>query len=95
MTDHRDLEGLYALVTGATSGIRRAIAEALVRHGGEVIVHGRNAGTQPGRWSMPSPPGAQQNLPDAQLILYPGFGHGAPSRYPESFVTQAPLFLDG
>jgi hypothetical protein len=44
---------------------------------------------------MPSPPGAQQNLPGAQLIFYPGFGHGAPSRYAKSFVTQARLFLDG
>jgi len=37
----------------------------------------------------------QQNLPDAQLILYPGSGHGAHFQYPESFATQARLFLDG
>jgi NAD(P)-dependent dehydrogenase (short-subunit alcohol dehydrogenase family) len=37
------LEGLTALVTGATSGIGRGIAEELGRQGAEVIVHGRDA----------------------------------------------------
>jgi NAD(P)-dependent dehydrogenase (short-subunit alcohol dehydrogenase family) len=40
----RDLEGVSALVTGATSGIGRAAAEELARYGAEVIVHGRDAG---------------------------------------------------
>jgi NAD(P)-dependent dehydrogenase (short-subunit alcohol dehydrogenase family) len=44
MCEQRDLEGLSALVTGATSGIGRAAAEELARHGAEVIVHGRDAG---------------------------------------------------
>ena len=43
MNGHRDLEGLTALVTGATSGIGQAVAEELARHGAEVIVHGRDA----------------------------------------------------
>src|SRR5690242_4972456 len=43
MNEHRDLEGISALVTGATSGIGRAAAEELGRHGAEVIVHGRDA----------------------------------------------------
>src|ERR1700688_4271922 len=43
MNGQRDLEGLGALVTGATSGIGRAVAEELGRHGAEVIVHGRDA----------------------------------------------------
>jgi NAD(P)-dependent dehydrogenase (short-subunit alcohol dehydrogenase family) len=42
MNAQRDLEGLSALVTGATSGIGRAAAEELARHGAEVVVHGRD-----------------------------------------------------
>jgi NAD(P)-dependent dehydrogenase (short-subunit alcohol dehydrogenase family) len=42
MSDQRDLEGLSALVTGATSGIGRAAAEELGRRGAEVVVHGRD-----------------------------------------------------
>src|ERR1700730_7866647 len=43
MNEQRDLEGVRALVTGATSGIGKAAAEELARHGAEVIVHGRDA----------------------------------------------------
>jgi NAD(P)-dependent dehydrogenase (short-subunit alcohol dehydrogenase family) len=43
MSGQRDLEGLSALVTGATSGIGKAAAEELARHGAEMIVHGRDA----------------------------------------------------
>ena len=39
----QNLQGLKALVTGATSGIGRAIALQLGRDGAEVIVHGRDA----------------------------------------------------
>jgi len=39
-----DLQGQRALVTGATSGIGRAIAVQLGRMGAEVLVHGRDAG---------------------------------------------------
>src|SRR3954454_9717183 len=38
-----DLEGQRALVTGATSGIGRAIALQLARDGAEVVIHGRDA----------------------------------------------------
>ena len=39
---HEDLKGQRALVTGATSGIGRAIAIELAHSGAEVVVHGRD-----------------------------------------------------
>jgi NAD(P)-dependent dehydrogenase (short-subunit alcohol dehydrogenase family) len=47
-TQKCDLAGLKALVTGATSGLGRAIAFQLAKDGAEVIVHGRDGarGTQ-------------------------------------------------
>jgi pimeloyl-ACP methyl ester carboxylesterase len=35
----------------------------------------------------------QQNLPNAQLILYPDANHGSFYQYPELFVSQADHFL--
>jgi NAD(P)-dependent dehydrogenase (short-subunit alcohol dehydrogenase family) len=44
MEGTRDLDGLTALVTGATSGLGRAAAAELAGRGATVIVHGRDAG---------------------------------------------------
>jgi pimeloyl-ACP methyl ester carboxylesterase len=36
----------------------------------------------------------QQNLPNAQLILYPDANHGSLYQYPELFVRHVLMFLE-
>jgi pimeloyl-ACP methyl ester carboxylesterase len=35
-----------------------------------------------------------QNIPNAQLLIYPDAGHGAHFQYPERFLKHALQFLD-
>jgi NAD(P)-dependent dehydrogenase (short-subunit alcohol dehydrogenase family) len=43
MIDQNNLDGQRALITGATSGIGRAVALRLAREGADILVHGRDA----------------------------------------------------
>jgi pimeloyl-ACP methyl ester carboxylesterase len=73
---------------GRTAGEAVRISEvdpptALVVNGGnDVIVYSVNSFI------------LQQNLPNAQLILYPDANHGSQYQYPGLFVRHVSMFLD-
>ena len=55
-----------------------------------LVVQGSNDVIIPTRHSFT----LQQNLPNAQLIVYPDSNHGSIYQYPEAFVANATTFLD-
>jgi pimeloyl-ACP methyl ester carboxylesterase len=55
-----------------------------------LVVQGSNDVIIPTRHSY----ALQQNLPNAQLILYPDSNHGSFYQYPVLFVAHATLFLN-
>jgi pimeloyl-ACP methyl ester carboxylesterase len=62
--------------------LRAIVQPTLVLNGDrDVIIYSVNS------WIL------QQNLPNAQLIIYPDAGHGSQYQYPERFVEHASLFL--
>ncbi|ABE35679.1 dienelactone hydrolase family protein [Paraburkholderia xenovorans LB400] len=55
-----------------------------------LVVQGSNDVIIPTRHSFT----LQQNLPNAQLIVYPDSNHGSIYQYPQTFVANATTFLD-
>ena len=55
-----------------------------------LVVNGSNDIIVPtiNSWTM------SQHIPNAQLIVYPDFGHAAHYQYPELFLKHSKLFLE-
>jgi NAD(P)-dependent dehydrogenase (short-subunit alcohol dehydrogenase family) len=80
------LQGRVILVTGATSGIGRAVATDLVRHGATVLLHGRNEGALQALYEElckigPEPAAAQLDLERAQGPEYQRLTDEIETRY--------------
>ncbi len=72
-----------APVDGARDYLKRITQPTLVVNGSnDVIIYTANS------------PILAQQIPNAQLILYPDANHGSLFQYPELFVAHASLFLD-
>jgi NAD(P)-dependent dehydrogenase (short-subunit alcohol dehydrogenase family) len=81
-----DFDGRVIMVTGATSGIGRAVASELVRSGATVILHGRNEKTLEALYQElkplgPEPSVAQIDLERAQGPQYQQLVNEIESRY--------------
>jgi len=81
-----DFDGRVIMVTGATSGIGRAVASELVRSGATVILHGRNEKTLEALYQElkalgPEPSVAQIDLERAQGPQYQQLTDEIESRY--------------
>ena len=74
----------YNVITGDRySDLKKITQPTLVVNGGnDVIIYTINSYI------------LEQNLPNAQLILYPDANHGAPYQYPELFVQHGNIFLN-
>ena len=81
-----DFDGRVIMVTGATSGIGRAVASELVRHGATVILHGRSEKALEALYQElkplgPEPSVAQIDLERAQGPQYQQLTDEIESRY--------------
>ncbi len=84
--DPRTFDDRIILVTGATRGIGRAVATALVRQGATVVLHGRNAKALDDLYKElcelgPEPAVAQLDLERAQGDDYRALTEQIESRY--------------
>jgi pimeloyl-ACP methyl ester carboxylesterase len=84
VTAQREAIGKYLAANEGGLGYLRAIKQPVL------VVQGSNDVIIPTIHSY----ALQQNLPNAQLIVYPDANHGSFYQYPELFVAHARLFLD-